>query len=228
MQESSKPSNFEKNAAPADLLQELQSEVTNEAAPLLQFLIKHAVTIMLLLGLFALSLGGVALYNWHAAKVLKQGQDSLAEVLLTKEGQDRLVALEKILAEVPSSMQLSVLMELGDTEMSLNHYDKAAQVYERVVAECKDESFATMAAVNRIEALYASGNNEKALSLINEIVEQKNAGQNPSLLNLQAEIALAAGKSDIAVKNYEVLIAKAQGNEKDYLEARLAALKNNQ
>ena len=212
-------------AGSSDLLQELQSEVTHEAAPLLQFLLKHAVTIMVLLGLFLLVLVGMGAYKWYAGKSVIEGQDALARIMLTTQGAPRVTALEKYAREAPARLRVAVLLELADAAMQEKAYAKAAAAYEKAAAEDADGAAGLLASFNHGQALLADGKADAALSVLNALLPRLEANAARNVLPVQAAAALAANKPEQALKSFETLAASAQGAEKEYLESRVLALR---
>ena len=212
-------------AGSSDLLQELQSEVTHEAAPLLQFLLKHAVTIMVLLGLFALALGGMGAYTWHAGKSAAEAQDALARIMITTQGAARVDALEKFVEQAPDGLRVAALMELADAAMREKAYAKAAATYEKAAAADAEGAVGLLASFNHGQALLADGKAEAALSVLNALLPRLEENAARQVLPVQAAAALAAKKPELALKSFETLAAKAQGAEKEYLESRVLALR---
>ena len=209
----------------SELLHELQSEVSHEAAPLLQFLLRHAVTIMVLLVLFVIALAGMGGYNWHAAKSLREGQDELARITLSTEGAARVSALEAFAERAPSSMRVAVLLELADAAMREKSYDRAASAYGAAAAADPEGATGLLATFSQGQALLAAGKAGEALEVLNGLLSRMDERASATVLPVRAAAALADGKPGLALQSYEALAARAQGPEKEYLESRVLALR---
>lgn len=209
----------------SDLLQELQSEVTTETAPLLQFLMNHAAIIMAGLGVFALGLAGLGTYNWYAGNRLQEGQDTLARIAIAKQGQERLTALESFAQQAPARMTVAVQLELAAAAMEVKDYAKATKAYATAAAVAPSSASGLLATFNQAQSMLADGKAAEALTLLDALLPRVGEGSEARVRLVQAEAAIAAGKPDVALKSFEALAAKAQGAEKDYLESRVFALR---
>lgn len=209
----------------SDLLHELQSEVTTETAPLLQFLMNHAAVIMAGLGLFALGLAALGSYNWYAGNRLQEGQDALARIAIAKQGQERLAALEAFAQQAPARMTVAVQLELAAAAIEVKDYAKASKAYATAAAVAPDSASGLLAAFNQAQSMLAAGKAAEALTVLDALLPRVGEGSETRVRLVQAEAALAAGKPDVALKSFETLAAKAQGAEKEYLESRVFALR---
>jgi len=194
----------------------LQSEVSVEAAPLLQFIARHAVAVMVMLGFFVATLVGIGAWQWYASKRDAQAQTNLARLLLQQQGAARVNALESFAATAPNSIRLAALTELALAALAEKDAARAADAFARVAALDKNTPFGAMATLSEAQTLMQAGKAAEALTVLEEL---EHAVPEPIRVQVRGLIALNArqvGKTDRAIKAYEDLLAGAQGDDADY------------
>jgi predicted negative regulator of RcsB-dependent stress response len=198
------------------ILGELQSEVSVEAAPLLQFIAKHAAVIMVVLGLFVATVVGIGVWQWYASKRDEEARTHLARLLLQQQGAARVHALENFAATAPNSIRLVALVELGLAALTEKDAAKAAAAFARVADLDKNKPFGAMTALSEAQTLMQADKAAEALAVLEALEHTV-----PEMLRIQVRglIALSArqaGKTDRAIKAYEDLLAGALGDDADY------------
>ena len=198
------------------ILGELQSEVSVEAAPLLQFIARHAVAVMVLLGLFVAVVVGAGVWQWYASTRDAEAQTNFARLLLQQQGTARVSALESFAATAPDSIRLAVLMELGLAALAEKDSAKASAAFARVAALDKDKPFGVVAALSESRTLMQAGKAAEALAILEPLENTVPEYMRVQVRGLIALSALQAGNADRAVKAYEDLLAGALGDDADY------------
>ncbi len=202
------------------LLNELQSEISTEAAPLLQFILKHAVLIMACLGLFVIILAGVGGYNWYSEKTLLEGQAKLSSIVLSNQGEERMAALEKFLATATNELKGGTLLALAETSMELKAYDKAAEHFGALAAQDTEGAVGLLAALNQGQALFLAGKAKEAVPVLEAIVNKAPATQKIVIQQALAEAALQAGDVEKARQTFEAMANAGQGPESRFFRYR--------
>jgi hypothetical protein len=198
------------------ILGELQSEVSVEAAPLLQYIARHAAVIMVSLGLFAASVVGVGAWQWYASKRDEEAQTQFSRLLLQPQGTARVSALESFAATAPESVRLAAWMELGLAALAEKDAAKASAAFARVAALDRDKPFGAVAALSEAQTLMQAGKAAEALALLEPLENTVHENMRVQVRGLIALNAWQAGKADRAVKAYEDLLAGALGDDADY------------
>ncbi len=204
------------------LLRELQAEMTTETAPLLQFLLKHAVLIMCVLGFFTLTLISIGVYQWYSDRQTRVAQEELGLILLNLQGKERVTALEAVLPALPKSVREAAYLELGAAAMAVSDYATAAGAYEKIMALDADSAVGLMAVTNHVQALIWAEQPEQALAVLNMIEKPVQQARSRGLVqSMTAEAAIAANQYDEAIQQYEALITTASGQEKEVLRSQV-------
>lgn len=202
------------------LLNELQSEVSAEAAPLLQFILKNAGLIVAVLVLLLIALAGTAGHSWYTARASQKAQSELARVMVGTQGPERLAALEKFLETAPSSIQTATLLALADAAMTQKNYDAAAKAYARIVSADPDGAMGMLAALNQGQALMQAGQGAQALNILEKLENTIPEAQRHIVRVAVAEAAVQAGNIAKAKAAFEALAAGTSGSEAEYFRFR--------
>jgi len=189
------------------ILGELQSEVSIEAAPLLQFIARHAAAVMVVLGLFVAAVVGVGAWQWYASKRDEEAQTHFARLLLQQPGAARVNALENFAATAPDSIRLAALTELGLAALAEKDATRAAAAFARVAALDKDKPFGAIAALSQAEALMQAEKPAEALTVLETLEHSVPEQLRVQVRGLIALSARQAGKTNRAIKAYEDLLA---------------------
>lgn len=208
------------------ILNELQSEVSVEAAPLLQFILKHAGLIMTALGLFALLLAGGATYRWYTARAATQAQSQLASLTMLPAGQEKFAALENFVSTAPEKVRLAALLELANAALSIQQYDKAADAYAKLYASDATQPLGEIAAINEAQTLMRVGKFDAALVVLEKMQNAVSEENRILVMTILAESAQAAGQTARAITAYEQLAASGTGPEAEFFRFRAQALKS--
>jgi hypothetical protein len=198
------------------ILEELQSEVSVEAAPLLQFIARNAPVVMLVLGLFVVAVVGIGAWQWYASKRDEEAQTHFSRLLLQQQGAARVSALESFAATAPDSIRLAAWMELALAALAEKDAAKASAAFARVAALDKDKPFGAIAALAEAQTLMQAGKAAEALAILEPLENTVPEFMRVQLRGLIALNAWQAGKTDRAVKAYEDLLAGALGDDADY------------
>lgn len=208
------------------ILNELQSEVSTEAAPLLQFILKHAGLIMTALGLCALLLAGGASYRWYAARSTAEAQNQLATLTMMAGSPEKVAALDQFVAQAPESVRLAAMLELANAALAVNNLDKATEAFAMLQKSDTAQPLGNIAALNEAQTLMRVGKFDAALEVM-EALSSTVSEENRTFINsILAETAQAAGKTARAITVYDQLAASATGPEADFFRFRAQTLRS--
>lgn len=208
----------------AKLLTELQSEVSVEAAPLLQFIVKHVAVIVLVLVLFVIALVGTAGYNWYAERARVQAQKELVRVVMSSQGAEKVKALEAFIAGAPDSIKTAAQLALADAAIVQQDYAVAAKAYAGVAAADSTGALGLLASLNQAQALLSAGKPKEALPLLEKLENVMPESQRNLVRQVLAEAAIQAGDTVKAQKVFEAMANASTGPEADFFRFRAQSL----
>ncbi len=202
------------------ILNELQTEISNEAAPLLQFLTEHALKIMLVLGLFVLVVAGVGFYNWQQQSALEDAQSQLHSINLEQDATKRTQALEAFLEKSPESLHNSIYLSLSEVYMQEKNYAKAAEVYGMIAHANTQKAVGILSALNQGQALILAGKGKEAVAVLETLVAEVPTAENTIVQQALAEAALMSGDLDKAKAAFEAIANATTGSESEFYRYR--------
>ncbi|WP_297227612.1 hypothetical protein [uncultured Desulfovibrio sp.] len=197
------------------LLTDLRSEVGAESAPLLQFILRHAGRIAVGVGLFVLVVVGAGIWNWRNEVAREEAQAELARLSLSLKGEERTRALGELAARAPEGIRFAVLTAQAQSAAESQDWTQAARLYGEAARLDSEGSLGQAALFAQCGALMNAGTPEsasEALAVLQALTGRVSAARQDALLRMQAEAALAAGRTDVAVAAFDRL---AQSEDKD-------------
>lgn len=174
------------------VLTTLQSEVSSEASPMLQFLVRHAVTIVIIFLLFIAAIAGYWIYSWQSGKQSASDARALGAVLVISHPAQRLGKLEEYLASAPESMKGAAWFAAMESARQLNDYPKLYEAWQAISA--LDPSLKVTAGLGMASALSGQGKAKEALALLDGL--SANLSQADSMLVNSQIVSLAEALGD--------------------------------
>lgn len=206
------------------LLDNLQSEVAVEAAPLLQFIVRYMGVIVSVLVLLILALAGTAGYNWYKNNAREKAQAEMQKVLQGAQGSERIAALEAFIPRADDSVRASALLALANAAIDNKLYDKAAAAYGQVSALDATGPVGLMAGLNQGQLLLKAGKAAEALAVLDKLENLFPEGQRSLVRQLVVDAAVLAGDKQRAATALKALEQHASGTERAWFAHRLANL----
>ncbi len=212
-------------AIPTELLNSVESEVSKESAPLLEFLVRHARKIGLAIVVLVVVLAGYGGYRWWEARNHAAGMKDLGRVLVAGASPEQLRKVLAFAEQGPSSTRIAAYFEAARIATELGDKTMAAAAWGKVAQAGGAMGFA--AQMSQAQLLLTAGDPEGAARLYQSIKTASNPDVEKALLAYSAMAwSQAADKSDTAraeaVKAYEKLITMAGPREKPLFEYCLA------
>lgn len=208
------------------LLDGIQSEVSAENAPLLNFITRHASMIAGLVLLLLLVLGGMAIWNWYHGGKQDEARRELARINEELKGADKNQALAKLAENAPDSTKLFIYMSLGQSAQENGDPVLAADAYAKAASLDGDGALGLTAALGSVGSLLMQAEYVQAFALLQELDRKlPEASKSMEFRQMLAEAASKAGKPELALKIYENLAATIKTPEAAYFRSRADALK---
>jgi len=208
----------------AGMMGGLQSEVSVEAAPLLQFITRHVAVIVGVIVLLIIAIVATGVYQWQSEKAEREAHLALGKVLTSTTGEAKVTALDALLKDAPASLREGMQLELALAALEAEQYDKAAEAFG-AVAKADSTAMGTAAGLNQAAVLLRGNKADEALAVLEGLERTAPEPMLPQVLTSVAMAAEAAGKPERAIKAYESLIALGDSEATSYFEARIRALR---
>lgn len=206
------------------LLHDLQSEVSEESAHLLQFIVRYAPAIASIVLALLLALGGMAIWKWYHGGRQDEAMAEVGRIGSALQGSERDAALEKLAKEAPEDSRLFIYMTLGQSAQENGNPVLAARAYASATELDRNGALGLAAAINGAGSLLMQNEGGQALALLQEIEGRlPEVTQAPGFRQMLAEAALMAGQKQTALVAYRAL-GQADGPEGAYFRARAAAI----
>ena len=207
---------------------EMQAEISPEAAPLWNFVLRHAHHITAAVVACVVIILAVAGWQWYSKSQLEKTRNQLGQVISIQDPARRAAALEAFLKDAPSELATAAQLELAATSVGMKDWAKAAGAYAQV-AEMEGESpLGFTARMNYAQILMHKGDYARAQSEFQALIPKAPAHMVPVMNQLMAEAAEAAGDKAGAVAAYEAALKALPPTDADtagFFRARIAQLK---
>ena len=207
---------------------EMQAEISPEAAPLWNFVLKHAHHITAAVVACVVIILAVTGWQWYSESQLEKTRNQLGQVISIQDPARRAAALESFLKDAPSELATAAQLELAATSVGLKDWTRAAGAYAKV-AEIEGESpLGFTARMNYAQVLMHKGDYARARSEFQNLVSKAPAHMVPVMNQLVAEAAEAAGDNTGAIAAYEAAIKALPPTDEEtasFFRARIAQLK---
>ncbi|MBQ7607666.1 MAG: tetratricopeptide repeat protein [Desulfovibrionaceae bacterium] len=208
------------NQTPQGIMNEIGGEVSEENAPLLEFITKHGGKIAGAVLLFLLITGLSALWQWHASKSADEFLGEMAKITQMSDKKAALTALEALAEKAPSGLANTVQLTIADLALQSNDTEKAQKAYEACAKADGDGSAGTMAELSLAMTLLKKGSYKEALPLLTDL-EKRFAPKTPTiLLEYMAEASLGAGDAKRAAELFTRLSQEETGDTQAYYQYR--------
>ncbi|MBF0481883.1 MAG: hypothetical protein HQK81_07055 [Desulfovibrionaceae bacterium] len=170
---------------------------------------------------------GYGVARSYRQKAVAQAESELGQLLIQKEGADRLVALENFLPKAPDAVKPAVLLELAKASTELGQFKKAAGAWGEL-AKSATPAMGGVAVLGQAAALAQDGDNAQAEAVL---VAAKDAMPKSFEVAFNRQLALyaeQAGDYPRALAAYQTLRDLGQHATSAYFDAKINEIKAKQ
>lgn len=204
--------------------QELAAEVTKEATPIFDALMRYkhiiagvAVAVVAIAAIYT----GVKLWNSYT---LSSAKERLGGILLTTSEQERIDALTAFAADAPEGVRSGVLFELAGAQMQMGQTDEAVQTWDRIIASLNNPELLALAKLGKARTLLLGGKADEALAAARELRADSPESFATPINRLIAAAAEQAGDKQTALEAYQALLSGGQAADAEYLQYKIGQL----
>lgn len=212
------------------LVGSFQSEVADEASPLLSFLVAHAAKLAAAIILCILAIGGYWFYQSHEESSRIAESAELGKILVISDPSMRMERLDAFVKTAPESVARSAWFAILETASVLEDNDRLYQAW-KVIGDM-DAAIRLPAVLGMANALAAQEKYGEALALLDS-ASQSAPGAESAQLNIriallaeiQGDLARAARACEAVIADplLDPAEAKLWTQKKEELTARLGA-----
>ena len=212
----------EKNTAGQETLENIESHVPDSMHPVLEAAFKYRK--QLLIGVGAI-IAATVLYtgiNAYNQRAMAKAQSEMGSILIEKSGQEKIDALEGLLASAPSSVKPAVLLELAQAAMTAGDFAKAAGYWNQL-AGTTDDDLKVVARMGKAKCLQMEGKPAEAVTVLKDLQGVVQEEYSIPVTRQLAVAAEAAGDTALALQAYKDL-AEQPVSDKPYIDFKVAQL----
>lgn len=204
------------------LLDSIQSEVSREASPMLDFLVKHALKIFLALIALIAVIVVFGVWNYLGNSKQRDAEEALGKILIMPDTTAKLEALEAFADSASDKRKNAALMALARSATAQGQPEKAAEAWSRV-AQSADAPIRMVAGIAQANALSAQGKNAEALVILESMLLSAPSESLPMINSHIVLLAEQMGNWDMAIAASGEVIRRLENPESIALwEQRLA------
>ena len=205
------------------ILGQLQSEVSKEATPLLEFVVKNAKYLVGIVLVLIVAIAATGLWRWHEQSVIREAEQELGKILLNPSVGQRIPALEKLLGTAPASMHTGLQLEIAIAALEQEDLSRAAAAYEKVRESDPNSATGLMAGLNQADILMRSGKYAEALAVLDVIEKKAPETLRAMIAEAQAVNAEQSNQLQRALAIYETIAV--DNSSLGYVQKKIASLK---
>ncbi|CCH48211.1 YfgM family protein [Pseudodesulfovibrio piezophilus] len=212
----------ENNTDGQEILDNIESHVPTQLHPILEAVFKHQKQVVIGVSaviLVAAVYTGMTIYNQHA---MKTAQAKLGTILIEAAGDEKLSQLQDLLNAAPSGAHPAILLELAQSCMKNEQYEKSSQYWDQL-AKASDDDLQIVARLGKAKTLTLAGKGAEAVPILQDIAE---AASTEFTISVNRQLAIAAeqaGETDVALKAYQKL-AEQPIADKPFIQFKIAEL----
>jgi tetratricopeptide (TPR) repeat protein len=147
----------------------IQAEVSKEASPLLDFLIKHAAKLVAGLVALIVLIAGAGIWKYYTGKTHRETREKLGLILIAPSSEDKIARLETFIAGAPDDLKRAAWLALMETAGQIGNHEKAAQAWARFESGSKAADL--VAKIGEAQSLSVAGKHAESLALLEKLLE---------------------------------------------------------
>lgn len=180
------------------LLDSIQSEVSREASPILEFLVKHSRKIVLAFAVLIVLVLAAGAFSFYTVSQKRETREALGKILVMPETQAKIAALESFADGAGPGVRTAAFMALANSATLQNMPEKAMRAWSEV-AKTADAATRLAANLAQASALHRQGKDAEALTLLEGLLASAPADAQATVNSLIVSVAESLGNWDRAL-----------------------------
>ncbi len=217
----------EQKALLDELQQELKAETVQEAAPLLEFVLKHIKTIIAFVVIAIIALSAWGFWQWNNDNEQAALTKEFQKIVDIQNAEEKLKALEAFSQKAPENLLIGLSMEEAKVAVQTKNYAMATEKLEEAIKLDNNTPLSLTLNLALADVFLQANNPQKALELMEAYA--KNAPTELYTLALEevAVIAETLNNKERALEVYQELIERsdeAAVSAKSFYQSRITEL----
>lgn len=205
------------------LVDSLQQSISKEAAPLLNFVLKHIKAIALGLVLLVSTIAGAGIYNYmHDQKILK-AQETLATLSVGASTEAQLDTLKSFVGTAPDQVRPAALLALAKASLRVKDYVSAAEAWG-TLQKLDVGSMRDLAGLGRADAYARMGEYKNAQDVLAQMLPTVSDAYKLPAKHQLAIMAEKSGDVKTSVTVYKELEENVPDANKAFYAHKIAVL----
>lgn len=197
----------EQQALLKEIEQELKAETSKEAAPLLEFVLKHIRVIILGIIVFIILAVAFGVWQWKVDTAFKEANSTFVTITDMQDPAQKIEALKSLAKTAPKDLKLPILLEEASAAAQVKQFDLAITSLREAIELTKDTAFALSLHFALADVYVTANKPEEALKLMDELAKTAPEALKNSLLEERALLSESIGNKEKAISCYQELIA---------------------
>lgn len=205
------------------LVDSLQHSVSKEAAPLLNFVLKHIKAITLGLVLLISVIVGAGIYNYIHEQNILEAQEMLMTLSTGASTESQLNDLRTFAGTAPEQIRPAALLALAKASLRVKDYAGAANAWGKL-QELGVESLRDLAGLGRADAYARMDEYKKAQTVLTQMLPTASEAYKLPVKHQLAIMAEKSGDVDTSIVLYKEIEESVPEANKAFYAHKIAAL----
>ncbi len=217
----------EQKALLAEIEKELKAETAAEAAPLLEFVLKHIRTIIAIIVCLVIIITIWGFWQWKNEQSLNEAHAQLAKISSLEDTTEKLQQLQAFRASAPQSLQLSISLKEAQAAIEVNNLPLAEEILSALTKEEKLSALGVALYFSLANTYSRDNKQDKVLEVYEEMLVDAPENLRPVILEEAAFAAENIGNKEKALAFYKELLEKNLPENKSaepFYKARIQVL----
>ncbi len=201
-----------------------EAEIGTQSRAFFDKLMEHWPKLAAAVGVFVVLIAGYAGFNAYQDRQLANSEQALSQALLENQGAERLEALMRLRGEMVKPLLPRHHLEAAKAAQDVEDWATALE-YWKLVVEVGPDNWKALARMGQATALLHLGQTDEAVAELTSVRAGASEEFLPLVLLQLAEAAEADGNWELALRTFEELQAREDGQQSDYLAFKASQIR---